>query len=125
MSGEMIRKARKEHPGAVVLVHPECRPETVAEADYALSTAGILKKVRELDAKEFIIGTESGILYRMKKENPGKTFYSLTPELICPDMKKITLESVRDALKNLKPSVELPDDVMKTAVQPILRMMEL
>lgn len=122
---EMIRKARAEHPDAVVLVHPECRPETVAEADYALSTSGILKKVRELDAKEFIIGTESGILHRMRKENPGKTFYPLTPEMICPDMKKITLESVRDALKNMSPAIELPDDVMRTAVRPILRMMEL
>lgn len=122
---EMIRKARAEHPGALVLVHPECTPAVVAECDYALSTAGILKKVKELDAGEFIIGTEQGIFHRIRKENPEKKFYSLSPELICPDMKKITLESVRDALKNMAPAIELPDDMMKSAVKPILRMMEL
>ena len=122
---EMIRQAKAEHPGALVLVHPECKPEVVAECDYALSTAGILKKVKELDAKEFIIGTEKGIFHRIQKENPEKKFYSLKPELICPDMKKITLESVRDALKNLSPAIELPEDMMESAVKPILKMMEL
>ena len=122
---EMIRQAKAEHPGALVLVHPECKPEVVAECDYALSTAGILKKVKELDAKEFIIGTEKGIFHRIRKENPEKKFYSLKPELICPDMKKITLESVRDALKNLSPAIELPEDMMESAVKPILKMMEL
>ena len=122
---EMIRQAKAEHPGALVLVHPECKPEVVAECDYALSTAGILKKVKELDAKEFIIGTEKGIFHRIQKENPEKKFYSLKPELVCPDMKKITLESVRDALKNLSPAIELPEDMMKSAVKPILKMMEL
>ncbi|MBQ7402338.1 MAG: quinolinate synthase NadA [Lentisphaeria bacterium] len=122
---EMIRQARAEHPGARVLVHPECKPEVVAECDYALSTAGILKKVKELDAKEFIIGTEKGIFHRIQKENPEKKFYSLNPDLICPDMKKITLESVRDALKNMSPAIELPSDMMDSAVKPILKMMEL
>ena len=122
---EMIRQARAEHPGALVLVHPECKPEVVAECDYALSTAGILKKVKELDAKEFIIGTEKGIFHRIQKENPEKKFYSLNPDLICPDMKKITLESVRDALKNMSPAIELPPDMMDSAVKPILKMMEL
>ncbi len=122
---EMIRQARAEHPGALVLVHPECKPEVVAECDYALSTAGILKKVKELDAKEFIIGTEKGIFHRIQKENPEKKFYSLNPDLICPDMKKITLESVRDALKNMSPAIELPSDMMDSAVKPILKMMEL
>ena len=125
VTAENIRKARAEHPEALVLVHPECKPEVVAESDYALSTAGILKKVKELDAKEFIIGTESGIFHRLKKENPGKKFYALSPEVICPDMKLITLESVRDCLKNLTPAIELPDHIMKDAVQPILKMMEL
>lgn len=122
---EMIRQARAEHPGALVLVHPECKPEVVAECDYALSTAGILKKVKELDAEEFIIGTEKGIFHRIQKENPEKKFYSLNPDLICPDMKKITLESVRDALKNMSPAIELPSDMMDSAVKPILKMMEL
>ena len=116
---EMIAEARAAHPGAKVLVHPECAPEVVAEADEALSTGGILKFVRESSDKAFIIGTESGILHRLRKENPGKEFYPLQPEMICPDMKKITLENVRDCLKNMAPRIELPEEILREAVKPI------
>lgn len=120
----MIEEARKEHPGAPVLVHPECRPEVVAAADHALSTGGILKFIRESDGKEFIIGTEQGILHRLRKENPGKNFYPLKPEMICEDMKKITLENVRDALRDLSGKVELPAEQMCKAVLPIEKMIK-
>lgn len=120
---EMIAEARAAHPEAKVLVHPECAPEVVAAADEALSTGGILKFVRESDEKEFIIGTESGILHRLRKENPGKKFYPLQPEMICPDMKKITLENVRDCLKNMAPRVELPEEILREAVKPIEAML--
>ena len=116
---EMIAEARAAHPGAKVLVHPECAPEVVAAADEALSTGGILKFVRESSDKAFIIGTESGILHRLRKENPGKEFYPLQPEMICPDMKKITLENVRDCLKNMAPRIELPEEILREAVNPI------
>lgn len=116
---EMIAEARAAHPGAKVLVHPECAPEVVAAADEALSTGGILKFVRESSDKAFIIGTESGILHRLRKENPGKEFYPLQPEMICPDMKKITLENVRDCLKNMAPRIELPEEILREAVKPI------
>ena len=116
---EMIAEARAAHPGAKVLVHPECAPEVVAAADEALSTGGILKFVRESFDKAFIIGTESGILHRLRKENPGKEFYPLQPEMICPDMKKITLENVRDCLKNMAPRIELPEEILREAVKPI------
>ena len=122
---ETISEARKAHPGAVVLVHPECQVEVIAACDHALSTGGILKYVRESTETEFIIGTECGILHRLRKENPGKKFYSLQPELVCVDMKKITLENVRDCLKNMSEQIELPEDLMKSAVRPIEAMLAL
>ena len=122
---EMITEARKAHPGAVVLVHPECQVEVIAACDHALSTGGILKYVRESAETEFIIGTECGILHRLRKENPGKKFYPLQPEMVCVDMKKITLENVRDCLKNMSEQIELPEDLMKSAVRPIEAMLAL
>jgi len=122
---EMIRKAREAHPGALVLVHPECRPEVAAAADQALSTGGILKFVQSSEAKDFIVGTESGILHRLKKENPGKNFYPLQPEMICRNMKKITLVDVRNSLLTLTEKIELPEDLMTSAVRPIEAMLML
>ena len=116
---EMIQRARAAAPGAPVLVHPECRVEVVDAADEALSTAGILRFCRESSGKRFIIGTEQGILHRLRKENPGKEFYPLQPEMICPDMKKITLENVRDCLKNMAPRIELSEEILREAVKPI------
>ncbi|MDR0932759.1 MAG: quinolinate synthase NadA [Victivallales bacterium] len=120
---QMIETARKLHPGAKVLVHPECDTEVVALADEALSTGGILKFVRESPEQEFIIGTETGILHRLKSENPDKKFYPLKPEMLCPNMKKITLENVRDCLKNLTEQIELSTEVMHSAVKPIEEML--
>lgn len=121
---EMIRTARAAAPDAVVLVHPECRPEVVAEADHALSTGRILKFAKESGHKRFIIGTEIGILYRLKKENPDKEFIPLQPEMICEDMKKVTLESLRDSLRDMKYQIELEPRLMKDAVAPILKMLD-
>ncbi len=118
----MISSARAAHPSAEVLVHPECRPEVVEAADQALSTGGMLRYIRESEKKEFIVGTECGILHRLKKENPEKVFHTLDPEIVCTDMKKITLEQVRDALRDEKEEILLPQDIMETAVEPIRRM---
>ena len=121
---EMIEKARAAAPDALVLVHPECTPEVVAAADQALSTGGILKFVRESDAKRFIIGTEAGILHRLRNENPGKEFLPLQPEMICPNMKKITLEDVARSLRDLTEQIEIAPELREAAVRPILRMLE-
>lgn len=121
---ERIAAARAAHPGAAVLVHPECLPATVALADRALSTGGMLEFVRESVETEFVIGTETGILYRMKKENPEKKFYPLEPEPICPNMKKITLEDVLFALQDLSPRIELAPETIARARIPIDRMLE-
>lgn len=120
---EQIAAARQLHPGAVALVHPECPPATVAAADHALSTGGMLRLVKSSDAKEFIVGTEYGILHRMRKENPGKTFYELDPRPCCADMKLVTLEKIRDALRDGKTAVELPEELMDRARAAIERML--
>jgi len=118
----MIRDARARHPGVEVLVHPECRPEVVEAADRALSTGGMLRYIRESAAKEFIVGTECGILHRLRGENPGKVFHTLTPELVCADMKKLSLEDVLTALKTGQEEIVLPDEIMRKALRPIERM---
>lgn len=120
---DRIAAARAEHPGAVVMVHPECPPETVAAADEALSTGGMLKFVRESFATDFVVGTETGILHRLRRENPGKNFYPLEPNPLCGNMKKITLEGVRDALRDLAPRVELDAGTIRLARAPIDKML--
>ena len=119
-----IENARKEHPNALVMVHPECRPEVVAAADAALSTGAMLKFAKGQSCGEFIVGTESGIIHRLAKENPQKHFYPLSPEPVCHNMKMITLQKVLEALQNLAPRVELDNETMKAARRPIDRMLE-
>ena len=120
---DRIARARAAHPGAVVMVHPECPPATVEAADEALSTGGMLKFARECDAREIIVGTETGILHRLRKENPGKTFFPLEPNPLCPNMKKLSVESVLAALRDLAPRVELDDETIRMARAPIDRML--
>ena len=122
---ESIREAREAHPEAEVLVHPECRPMVVAAADAALSTGGMLRHVSESLFKEFIVGTEMGIIHRMMRENPGKTFHPLLPKVICPDMKKITLENVLAALQGKCEEIALDPEMMEAARRPIERMLAL
>lgn len=120
---EDIRKAKAEHPQALVLVHPECRSEVVALADKVASTTGMIRFAAESDAKEFIVGTESGILHQLHKEAPDKNFYMASTKLVCPNMKKTTLESVRRALVTLQPRVEVPEDVREKAALCLERML--
>lgn len=122
---EDIRQARQAHPGAVVMVHPECKVEVTALADEALSTGGMLKFVAQSDAAEFIVGTEIGIIHRMKKENPGKKFYPLENNPVCEDMKKITLEKIAAVLRDLSCQIELDDNTIAKARKPIEKMLEL
>jgi quinolinate synthase len=106
-----VAKEREAHPDAVLVVHPECRPEVVEMADAVLSTSGMLQFCRRSPASEFIVGTESGILYRMRKENPGKRFHVPTRAMICLNMKIITLKDIRDSLVSMSPSVRVPEVV--------------
>ncbi len=122
---ETIHQAKLQHPDAEIIVHPECRPEVVAMADAALSTGGMLTHVKESGCSEFIIGTEAGILHRMRQENPQKQFYPLSPTPICHDMKKVTLESILSCLQNLEPRVELDEETIRLARRPIDAMLQI
>ena len=118
---EMAAAARAAHPDAKFVCHPECLPAVVAMADAALSTGGMLRYVRETDAREIIVGTETGILHRMRKEAPDKILHPLQPLPTCPNMKKISLEDILRALETMAPAVELPEDLMDRARAPIER----
>ncbi|MCK4258573.1 MAG: quinolinate synthase NadA [Halanaerobiales bacterium] len=121
---EEVKQVRAAHPDALVLVHPETRPEIVALADHADSTAGILRYVRESDHKKFIIGTEMGILHRMKQENSDKEFYILSPKLVCANMKKTHLSHVIKALETLSPEIYVEEEISVKAKLALERMLE-
>ena len=125
MTVEEVLQAKKEHPNAKFLVHPECTKEVLEEADYIGSTAGIIKYAAEDDAKEYIIGTEIGVFYELEKQNPDKLFYTLRKPPVCADMKKITLEKVLDALENETNIVTVSEELREKAMLPLERMMEL
>lgn len=120
-----VRDARKAHPDAVLLVHPECRPEVIDLADHVASTSGIIREVCTSHAHEFIIGTEVGILHRLGKECPGKTCYPLSDAAICRNMKKNDLAAVRDALATLRPRITVPVAIAERARSAIERMLAL
>jgi quinolinate synthase len=115
---------KEEHPDAEILVHPECRPEVVALADQVLSTAGMLKYARQSTSKEFIIGTELGLLHRLNKENPDKTFIPATRYAVCPNMKMNTLGSIIHALERNEHVIKIPEDIRVKAKLALDRMLE-
>ena len=121
---KQILDLKESHPEAEILVHPECRPEIIDIADHAFSTNGMVNYAKSSDIKEFIIGTEKEMCYRLKKENPEKEFYPIK-SAICPNMKKITMEKVLNSLKTLEPKVEFSEEIMQKARKPLQRMMEI
>jgi quinolinate synthase len=104
------------------MVHPECRPEVVARADRALSTSGMVRFAAETEADVVLVGTELGLIYRLRKENPDKTFLPLSEQAICPDMKATTLEKVLAALETLEPRVVVPEETRRLAERAVRRM---
>lgn len=125
VSLDELMEAKRQHPGAVVMVHPECQPEVVAASDYALSTGGILETVGSLPDREFIIGTEEGLLYQLRKRYPDRSFHLVRSEFLCPDMKLTTVEKVVRSLETLEPRIEVPEDVRGRAYQALERMINL
>lgn len=121
-----VENARKLHPGALLLVHPECPPEVSDRADYVGSTTGIMDYVKHSDAGEFIIGTESAIVEHLQYDYPEKKFYGLSRDLMCPDMKLTTLADVLACVKGTGGEViELPPEVMTGAKRCIDEMIRL
>jgi quinolinate synthase len=114
---------KEEHPEAEILVHPECRPDVIALADKVLSTAGMLKYVGQSNSREFIIGTEIGLLYRLSKENPGKKFFPATRYAVCPNMKMNTLGSIIRALEKNEHVIRVPEGIRIKAKQALDRML--
>lgn len=123
---EHVRKAKELHPNALLLVHPECRQEVVAQADYVGSTTGIMNFAKKSDHKEFIIGTENSIVQHLQFDCPEKQFYPLTVQLTCMNMKITTLMDIYNCLKGCGgEEITLPEDVMEGAGRCIHRMVEL
>ncbi len=120
---EHIIQRKEEYPEAKVVVHPECRPEVIALADAVLSTGGIIRFARESNAEQIIIGTEIGIIHRLKKDNPEKLFVPLSEQAICPNMKKITLEKILWSLEDLSPQVKVAEDIRIMAKKSVDRML--
>lgn len=118
-----VEKVRAARPNTPILVHPECTPEVVNKADFIGSTAQIIDFAVSSKEKEFIIGTESGILHRLQELCPDKRFYTLHAAMVCPNMKKTTLVSVHDALKNMQQKIELDEQLIKKASVSLERML--
>ena len=119
-----VEAARTAHPGAKVVVHPECDPAVSAMADAVESTSGMIRFCREDSAKEYLIGTELGMLYRLSKDCPGKTFYPITEVSVCRNMKLTTLEKVLAALLNEGPVVTVDPEIRAKALKAVQRTVE-
>jgi len=122
---ERIKELRQEYPQAQVVVHPECTPEVIALADEVLSTGGMCRYARRGEVREMVVGTEIGIIHRLKKENPGKRFIPVSEQAICPDMKLITLEKVLWSLKEMSPEVKVTEVIRLRAKAAVDRMLKI
>jgi quinolinate synthase len=121
---ERIIELKQENPQAKAVVHPECRPEVITLADETLSTGGMCRYAQRDDVREMIVGTEIGIIHRLRKENPGKRFIPVSEQAICPNMKSITLEKILWSLEEMGPEVKVPGGIRvraKAVVDKMLR----
>ncbi|MBA4687309.1 MAG: quinolinate synthase NadA [Candidatus Galacturonibacter soehngenii] len=122
---ENVLKAKAVKPNMEILVHPECKMEILELADYIGSTSGIINYATKSEKKEFLICTELGILHDLKKKNPEKSFYSVGHRQFCPNMKKITLQKIKDSLQSMKTEVKIDEELRIKAYRPLIRMLEL
>jgi quinolinate synthase len=121
---EEVRLAKEKFPDALLLVHPECNPSVIDLADEVLSTSGMLNFAKKSDKKRFLIGTEEGLIYRLKKENPGKEFYAAGTAKMCRNMKLTTLYDVYLSLKEERYPIELAREIIKSAQKPLEAMLK-
>jgi len=119
-----ILRLRKEFPDAEVMVHPECRPEVIELADVVLSTGGMCRHAQSTTARQIIVGTEVGIIYRLRKENPDKMFMAVSEQALCPSMKLSTLENVLWSLEDMSPEVKVPEDIRLRAKAAVDKMLQ-
>jgi len=120
---EEVIKAKEDNPGALFMAHPECAPEILEHADHICSTSGMYEFAKKTDAKKIIVGTEMGILYRLRKENPEKEFILPSDCLICPNMKLTTLEDLLESLRTMENVVKVPEEIRLPAKAALDRML--
>lgn len=125
ITAENVKAAKEAHPEALVLAHPECTGDVLALADFIGSTSEIIDYAAKSDQKVFLICTEMGVFYELTQKNPEKKFYSVGHRQFCPNMKRVTLEKVKEALVEMKPEVILDEDMRKKAFEPLSRMLAL
>lgn len=125
VSKEQLLEAKAKHPNAKVLIHPESQKDLCDLADYVGSTSGIIDYATQSDSKEFLIGTELGVLYELQKQNPEKTFIPVREDQVCENMKKITLEKILETLQNEENEVHMPEEKAKLALHALKNMMEM
>lgn len=123
MTVEAVLRQKAEHPDALFICHPESNPAVTALADHACSTSGMYDYCRTSSAKKFIIGTEAGILYKLRLENPDKEFILASPALVCPNMKLTSLEDILYSLQTMTPVITVPEDIRLKAKQALDRML--
>ncbi|MBP3339629.1 MAG: quinolinate synthase NadA [Lachnospiraceae bacterium] len=121
---EDVKNAKAKYPNAEFVVHPECIKELLDEASYIGSTSGIIDYVSNSSCNEFIIGTEDGVFYELKKQNPEKKFYKLNDKFVCHDMKLVTLEKIKNVLETMENQVEISEELREKALRPLDNMLE-
>lgn len=120
-----VLNAKQEHPDALFIAHPECRSEVLELADAVLSTSGMIKYAGESKSSTFIIGTEAGLLYSLKKTNPDKKFYPASTGMICSDMKKITFDDIVVSLEKMEGEIKVSENIRRPALKAVQRMIDL
>ncbi|MDY6854165.1 MAG: quinolinate synthase NadA [Thermodesulfobacteriota bacterium] len=123
LKAKEVLESKTKHPNAIFIAHPECKPEVLELADHICSTSGMYEYAKKTNNEEFIIGTEMGILYRLRKENPKKSFFLASKSLVCPNMKLITLESVLSAIIELSNVVKVPEEIRIPSKKALDRML--
>jgi quinolinate synthase len=122
---EDVEMAKNKYPGAVFIAHPECRPEVLALADVVASTSGMLRYARESNHDSYIVGTETGLIYPMQKDSPGKKFFPASEKMVCPNMKRISPEDVVKSLEGMTGEVKVPENIRIPALQAVQKMLDL
>ena len=123
LTADAVLRLKMEYPDAIFICHPECNPKVTELANHVCSTSGMYDFCRKSQARRFIVGTEAGILYRLRKENPDKEFILASPALICPNMKLTSLEDIAGALKTMEPVVKVPEEIRAPAKHALDRML--
>ncbi len=125
LTPEDCKKTKENHPDAVFMAHPECKPDVLELADVTTSTSGMIRYAGESEKKSFIVGTEVGLLYSLQTANPGKKFYPASAGMECIDMKRITIEDIARSLEFMEGEVKVPENIRRPALKAVQRMIDL